>query len=138
MSIYVLAAVPLFLALALGIAFALLHQLRRERAFAARVALAHGETPTGEEHTEGAALRTWLTKAVTAIGQAILRTGMLSSRTRTELERTLDACAARTASACSSASRSCCWSACRSPPPWHWTVSAWRRACTSCCRPAPR
>jgi tight adherence protein C len=95
MSIYILAAVPLFLALALAIAFALLHQLRRERAFAARVALAHGETPTGDEHTEGVALRTWLTKAVTAIGQAILRTGLLSSRTRADLERTLDSCGLR-------------------------------------------
>ncbi len=95
MSIYILAAVPLFLALALAIAFALLHQLRRERAFAARVALAHGETPTGDEHTEGVALHTWLTKAVTAIGQTILRTGLLSSRTRADLERTLDSCGLR-------------------------------------------
>jgi tight adherence protein C len=95
MSMYLLAAVPLFLVLALGIAFALLHQLRRERAFAARVALAHGEAPTGEEHVEGVALRTWLTKAVTAIGKAILRTGLLSSRTRSDLERTLDSCGLR-------------------------------------------
>jgi tight adherence protein C len=95
MSMYILAAVPLFLALALAIAFALLHQLRRERAFAARVALAHGETPTGEAHAEGVALRTWLTKAVTAIGQTILRTGLLSSRTRADLERTLDSCGLR-------------------------------------------
>jgi tight adherence protein C len=95
MPIYLLAAVPVFLALAVLVGIALLHQLRREKAFAARVALAHGETPTGEEGAEGAALRTWLTKAVTAIGQAILRTGMLSSRTRTELERTLDACGLR-------------------------------------------
>ena len=107
-----------FLALALsGIAFALLHQLRRERDFAARVALAHGETPIGDEHTDGVALRTWLTQAVTTIGQTILRTGLLSSRTRrTWNEPSIAAaCAARTASACSSASRSCCWSACRSP-----------------------
>jgi tight adherence protein C len=95
MSMYLIAAVPTFLALALLIAIALLHQLRRERAFAARVALAHGETPTDVVHNEGAALRTWLTKAVAAIGQTILRTGLLSSRTRTDLERTLDSCGLR-------------------------------------------
>jgi tight adherence protein C len=95
MRVYVLAAIPVVLVFAMMIAVALLHQLRRERAFAARVALAHGETPTDVEHAEGAALRVWLTKAVAAIGQTILRTGLLSSRTRTDLERTLDSCGLR-------------------------------------------
>jgi tight adherence protein C len=40
-------------------------------------------------------LRTWLTKAVTAIGQTILRTPLLSSRTRADLVRTLDSCGLR-------------------------------------------
>jgi len=95
MPLYLLLAAPLFIVLIAGVAFAVLHQMRRDRAFAARVALAHGETPTEGAGGDSAALRTWLTQAVTAIGQTILRTGLLSSRTRTDLERTLDACGLR-------------------------------------------
>jgi tight adherence protein C len=95
MRMILLLAAPLFLVLAAGLAIVVLRQLRTERAFAARVALAHGETPTGTDGGEGAALRTWLTKVVTAVGQSILRTGLLSSSTRLDLERSLEFCGLR-------------------------------------------
>jgi tight adherence protein C len=92
MSLALLVAGPGFVLLAGVTAFALLRQLRREREFAARVALAHGETPITREHREGAALRAWLTQAVARIGQSILRSGLLPSRTLADLERTLGTC----------------------------------------------
>src|SRR5665213_2294503 len=87
-----LAGFPVFVAIIAGTGFALLRQLRRERGFAARVALAHGATPIAAEQRDVAALRTRLTQAVAAVGQAILRSGLLPSRTLTDLERTLESC----------------------------------------------
>lgn len=95
MSMILLIGAPVFLVLAAVTAFALLQQMRRDRALAARIALAHGETPTEAVGGERAALRAWLTQVVSSLGQTILSTGLLSSRTRTDLERTLDSCGLR-------------------------------------------
>ncbi len=95
MSMILLIGAPAFLVLATLTALALLRQMRRDRALAARIALAHGETPTEADGGERANLRAWLTQLVSSLGQTILRTGLLSSRTRTDLERTLDSCGLR-------------------------------------------
>jgi len=92
MPLALLIAGPAFVLLAGVAAVVLLRQLRHEREYAARVALAHGETPIATEHHEGAALRAWVTQAVSRIGQAILRSGLLPSRTLADLERTLESC----------------------------------------------
>jgi tight adherence protein C len=67
----------------------LLRQLHNEHRFVERVALAHGETPVVEAHRERKTLRIWLEQTVTALGQSILRSGLLPSRTLTDLEQTL-------------------------------------------------
>jgi tight adherence protein C len=96
MSLLLIVAAPLFVVFAVVAGFVLLRQMRRERAFAARVALAHGEAPTdAAERHDGEALRTWLTKLVTALGRLIMRSGLLPSATQAELERTLESCGLR-------------------------------------------
>jgi tight adherence protein C len=91
-SVTLLTVFPVFVAIVAATGFALLRQLRREREFAARVALAHGAAPIVAEHHDATALRARLTQAVAAVGQAILRSGLLPSRTLTDLERTLESC----------------------------------------------
>jgi tight adherence protein C len=93
MSLTLVAAVPAFLAIAAATGFALLRELRHQREFAARVALAHGEVPTAtQERRDGEVLRAWLTHAVASLGQVIMRSGLLPSRTLADLERTLESC----------------------------------------------
>jgi tight adherence protein C len=88
----VIAGGMLFLVLAAGMGLALLSQTRRERRFTERVMLAHGERPAIPEHHGAEAMRTWLTGLVTALGQSILRSGLLPSRSLAELEQTLGSC----------------------------------------------
>jgi tight adherence protein C len=85
-----LAAGAVFLLLTAAIGVALLGQSRRERCFLTRVALAQGEAPTIAKRHDGKALGSLLTRAVGAVGQLILRSRLLPSRTLVDLERTLE------------------------------------------------
>jgi tight adherence protein C len=72
----------------MGAAFILLQRLRYEQRLAARVRLSQGiaPSPTGPRTTT---LNTVWTRFLAALGQMLLRSGLLSSRTRVELELTL-------------------------------------------------
>jgi tight adherence protein C len=85
----ILVAGAVFLVFASAAGMMLLHQMRVDRVFASRVALAHGEKPNEDARSEGLPLREWLTHLVSLLGKAILRSGLLPSRSRAELERTL-------------------------------------------------
>jgi tight adherence protein C len=87
-----LAAGGIFLVLAAIAGLALLRQLRQDGRFAQRVALMRGEARTEAEDRGGKTLRAWLTQMVTGIGQLILRSGLLSGKTRTDLEQVLTSC----------------------------------------------
>jgi tight adherence protein C len=69
-------------------AWILLGLLRRQQRLAARVQMSRGLTPPPAVTEQEAVRRAWR-GMVTALGQLILRTGLLSSRTRAELEMTL-------------------------------------------------
>ena len=69
-------------------AWILLGLLRRQQRLAARVQMSRGLTPAPAATEQEAVRRAWR-GMVTALGQLILRTGLLSSRTRAELEMTL-------------------------------------------------
>jgi tight adherence protein C len=75
--------------LLLGIAaFMLLQLMRQQQHLIARVQASRGLAPTLVGTRQEAAHRTW-TRVVAALGQVILRTGLLSARTRKGLEQTL-------------------------------------------------
>lgn len=69
-------------------ALTLLRQLRRQQRLAARVRLSQGIAPSRVAIRPATLKGAW-TQVVAGLGQIILRTGLLSSRTRAELELTL-------------------------------------------------
>jgi tight adherence protein C len=69
-------------------ALVLLRLMRRQQRLAARVQLSRGRAPSAAAVEQEVAHRAWM-RLVSALGQLILRTGLLSSRTRGELELTL-------------------------------------------------
>jgi tight adherence protein C len=69
----------------------LMREMRREERLAARVRMVHGQAPAVRKTSEAEALRVAATRAMAAVGQTILRSGMVSARTLTELENTLAA-----------------------------------------------
>jgi tight adherence protein C len=69
-------------------AWALLTEVRRKEKMARRVALSRGVPPVAPDKQKGAMRQAW-SRLVGLLGQAMLRTGLLSSRTRNELELTL-------------------------------------------------
>jgi len=73
----------------------LLHDIKREEAFARRVKVIHGEAPTGLAAPDAAAVIDGAKAVIASVGQVILRTGLISPRTRGELEKTLAASALR-------------------------------------------
>lgn len=73
----------------------LLHDIKREEAFTRRVKAIHGEAMALPAVPDAAAVLGMAASAMATIGQAILRTGLISSRTRGELEKTLAASALR-------------------------------------------
>jgi len=78
-----------FLLLLTSTGLVLLRQARRQDRVAARVRMIHGQQPTPRTGGEAIAMRTAVTHAVAAIGQLILRSGLLSAGTRAEFEQTL-------------------------------------------------
>jgi tight adherence protein C len=88
----VLIASAIFLLMVTATGLLLLQQLRKDRRFNERVALAHGELPISTGSEDAKALRAWLTNAVSSLGQVIVRSGLLSSRSMAELEQALASC----------------------------------------------
>jgi tight adherence protein C len=69
-------------------AFMLLQLMRRQQRLTARVQMSQGLAPLPAGTRQEAVHHAW-TRVIAALGQLILRTGLLSSRTRAELELTL-------------------------------------------------
>lgn len=76
--------------------FLLLTMSVRDKRLNERVKLSQGIGPVVEEKREGFAEQLWA-RAVSLLGQIVLRTGLLSTRTRAELETTLQAAGLRNA-----------------------------------------
>ena len=70
----------------------LLRQLRHERLYAQRLALIHGEVQSDTDDQEQRSMRDRLAQVVAMLGQMIMRSGLLPSRTLTDLERALASC----------------------------------------------
>jgi tight adherence protein C len=72
----------------------LLRQSRQQERYAQRVRLVHGQAPAGagfRGQAEQEAIKVAVMRAIAGLGQMILRSGVLSASTRTELEHTLAA-----------------------------------------------
>ena len=72
----------------------LLRQSKQQERYAQRVRLVHGQAPAGtgfKAPAEPEAIRVAIMRAIAGLGQVILRSGVLSASTRTELEHTLAA-----------------------------------------------
>ncbi len=69
----------------------LLRQVRREERLAARVRVIHGQPMASRKSAEPQAIRAAVVNGIAAVGQTILRSGMVSARTLSELENTLAA-----------------------------------------------
>ncbi len=69
----------------------LLRGIRREERVAARVRVIHGQPPVIRKSGEPQAIRAAVVNGIAAVGQTILRSGMVSARTLSELENTLAA-----------------------------------------------
>lgn len=82
----------LFLAMVATTGLLLLRELRRERLYAQRLALVHGEALADAEQQPQLSLNDRAMQAVAALGQLILRSGLLPSRTLADLERALASC----------------------------------------------
>ncbi len=69
----------------------LLRGIRREERVTARVRVIHGQPPVSRNSAEPQAIRAAVVNGIAAVGQTILRSGMVSARTLSELENTLAA-----------------------------------------------
>lgn len=93
MSVHILLlAGGVFLVLSLCAGLILLRELQRERRFAERVAMVHGEYRSAAEPVASRSMREMMMQAVTAFGQLVLRSGLLPARTLSGLEQTLVSC----------------------------------------------
>jgi tight adherence protein C len=63
--------------------------MRRDERLAARVRAIHGQPPVQRKGAEPEAIRAAAMRAMAGVGKAILRTGMVSARTLSDLETTL-------------------------------------------------
>ncbi len=83
----------MFMLMLIASGMMLLKHSRQQDRLAARVRLLHGQVPAGRAATsrEKVALGVASMRAIAALGQLILRSGVLSARTRSELENTLAA-----------------------------------------------
>ncbi len=79
-----------FMLMLLGSGMMMLRQSRQQERFAARVRLIHGQAPIVKAGAaEREAIKVASMRAIGGLGQLILRSGVLSAGTRTELENTL-------------------------------------------------
>lgn len=79
----------MFMIMLVGSGFMMLRQARQQDRYAARVRLIHGQAPAAKAEPE--AIRVALMRAIASLGQLILRSGIVSASTRSELENTLAA-----------------------------------------------
>ena len=86
-----LAAGFVFALIMMGSSIWMLRTIRREERVAARVRVIHGQPPVIRKSAEPQAIRAAIVNGIAAVGQAILRSGMVSARTLSELENTLAA-----------------------------------------------
>ncbi len=91
-NLMLLSSGGVFMLMLLGSGFMMLRQSRQQERFAARVRLIHGQAPmTKAGAAEREAIKVALMRTIGGMGQLILRSGVLSAGTRTELEHTLAA-----------------------------------------------
>ena len=104
-----LAAGFVFALIMVGSSIWMLRTIRREERVAARVRVIHGQPPVIRKSAEPQAIRAAIVNGIAAVGQAILRSGMVSARTCPSWRTPWlpPGCAAPRASASSSAARSC-------------------------------
>lgn len=69
----------------------IMREMRREERLKARIRMIHGLPAAARRKPEAEAMLSAFKRAIAALGQTILRSGMLSTRTLTELEGTLEA-----------------------------------------------
>ena len=67
----------------------MLREMQRETRLAARIRMIHGQASSARKSPEPEAIRAALVNSVAAVGKAILRSGMVSAGTLSELENTL-------------------------------------------------
>jgi len=67
----------------------MMREMRRESRLAARIRLVHGQASVTRKSAEPEAVRAAVINGIAAVGQAILRSGMVSAGTLSELETTL-------------------------------------------------
>ncbi|HUB49601.1 MAG TPA: type II secretion system F family protein [Acetobacteraceae bacterium] len=67
----------------------MLREMQRETRLAARIRMIHGQASTARKSAEPEAIRAAVVNSVAAVGKAILRSGMVSAGTLSELENTL-------------------------------------------------
>jgi tight adherence protein C len=81
-----------FMLILVGSGMMMLRQSRQQERYAQRVRLVHGQAPaSAKTQAEPEAIKVAAMRAIAGLGQLILRSGVLSARTRTELEHTLAA-----------------------------------------------
>ena len=81
----------LFAIMMAACSFWMLREIRREERLAARVRAMHGQAPASRKSAEPQAVRAALVDGIAALGRTILRSGMVSAGTLSELENTLAA-----------------------------------------------
>jgi len=67
----------------------MMREMRHESRLAARIRVIHGQAPAARKSAEPEAVRAAVLNGVAAVGQAILRSGIVSAGTLSELETTL-------------------------------------------------
>ena len=67
----------------------MLRQMHRDTRLSARIRLIHGQKPTARKSSDQDAIRAVIVNGVAAVGKAILRSGMVSAGTLSELESTI-------------------------------------------------
>jgi len=85
----ILSAGGIFMLMLTASGLMMMRQSHRNERFAARVRLIHGQAPAARQPGDSAAISIASMRAVAGLGQMILRTGLLSARTRADLENTL-------------------------------------------------
>lgn len=78
-------------ALMLPAALWMMREMQREERLKARIRMIHGQPASGRRKSERQAVLSAVKRVVGGLGQSILRSGVLSARTLSELESTLEA-----------------------------------------------
>lgn len=87
-QLLLLSAGGIFMLMLTASGLMIMRQSHQQERFAARVRLIHGQKPVAKQGAE-TDIRVASLRAIAGLGQMILRTGLLSARTRADLENTL-------------------------------------------------